>query len=145
MFGESLVNRVPCEPACQRGLRANVLACQRRLYGNVPKACQLLIFTCQRVKKTSQCAKRRASISTWRTNMLNGVPIFQFGVPTRQRACQFLKHSSYEMLREISILNYYNKKLYIILDIILIHIMCIYVSYIKIVLYYTFWNFLLFR
>ena len=34
---------------------------------------------------------------------------FQLGVPTCQKACQFFKHSSYEMLKELSILYYYIK------------------------------------
>ena len=37
---------------------------------NVPKACQLLIFTCQRAK---------------------GVPIFQFGMSMCQKACHFFQ------------------------------------------------------
>ena len=36
---QSLLNRVPCVPACERGLRANVLVCQLGLRANVP-ACQ---------------------------------------------------------------------------------------------------------
>ena len=39
----------------------------------VPKACQLLIFMCQRANKRAK-----------------GVAIFRFGVPTFQKACQFL-------------------------------------------------------
>ena len=61
--------------------------------------------------------------------------MFQLGMPTYQNACQFFKRSSYEMLREISILYYYTLLLlllllfiiicYIILDIIVIRIICI--------------------
>ena len=40
---------VPTWSMFQRGLRANVFACQRALLNNVAKACQLLIFTFQRV------------------------------------------------------------------------------------------------
>ena len=70
----SLLNRVPCVPAYQRGLRANVLACQRVyvptcLCAKVPKSCQLLIFTWQ-------CAIRRANVSIWRANAPKGVAIF---------------------------------------------------------------------
>ena len=112
---QSLLNRVPCVPACQRGLRANVLACQRGLRANVTKACQLLIFKCQR-------AIRRANVSTWRANVPDDVPIFQFGVPACQKACQFLKHSSFETFLYFILLY---EKLYTVLDIIFIHIMCI--------------------
>ena len=59
---------MPCVPACQRVLSANALACQRGLRANVPKASQLLIFTCQRANKR---AIRRANISTWHANVPN--------------------------------------------------------------------------
>ena len=66
--------------------------------------------------------------------MPNVVLIFQFGVPTSQKECQFFKHSFYKMLREISILYiflyflYYTllyKKFYILLDVLVTHIICI--------------------
>ena len=100
-YKASLLNHIPSVPTCQRGLRANVFACQLGLHGTclrakVPKACQLVILLCQRANK---CA-----------NVLYGVPMFQIGMPTCQKACQFFKHSSYEMLLEISIL-YYQKKI----------------------------------
>ena len=97
-------------PTC---LRASVVYVPTCLRTNMPKACQVLIFTCQR-------AIRRANVSS-----------------------QFFKHSSYEMLREISILCYYIKKFYIILDIILIHIMCVCIVHINcIILYFLklFWS-----
>ena len=72
--------------------------CQR---ANVPNACQLLIFTCQRANKC------HANFSTWRDNVPNGVPNFYFCVPTYQKACQIFKHFSYEMLRKISRLCFY--------------------------------------
>ena len=120
--------------ACHAYLRANVLAGQRGLRANVP-GCQRVksvpsshfyVPTCQ---KTCQRAIRRANVSTWHTNVLNSVPIFHFGVPTCQRACQFFKHSSYEVLREISILYYYikNSTLYLISY---FYISFVYVSYI---------------
>ena len=71
----------------------------------LPKACQLLIFTCQRANKLT-------NVSTWCLNVPNDVPIFQLDMPTCQKACQFFEHSSYEMLKEISILYYYRKILY---------------------------------
>ena len=116
-FAKSRAN-VVYVPTC---LRASVVYVSRCLLTNVPKASQLLIFTWQR-------AKRRTNVSTWRANMPNGVPIFQLGVQSCQRACQFFKHSSYEMLREISVLYYYikNSTLYLISY---LYISCVYVSY----------------
>ena len=89
----SLLNCVPFLPAYQRGLPANVFSCE---HTNVPKvpACYL-IFTCQRPNE-------RASVP-------NGVPTFQIGVSICQRTCQFFKHFSFEMLREISILYFWIK------------------------------------
>ena len=81
-------------------IKINEFAKSRAIRACVPKACQLLIRTCQR-------AIRRANDFTWRENVPNAVTIFQLGVPTCQKACQFFKHSSYEMLIEISILYYY--------------------------------------
>ena len=68
--------------------------------------------------------QKHAKFSTWHAKMPNGVPIFHFGAPTCQKAYQFFKLSSYKMLKEISILLLY-KKFYIILDIIVIHVMCV--------------------
>ena len=67
------------------------------LRANLQKACQLVI---------------------WRTNVpINvplpyGVPMFQLGVPMCQKTCRFFKHSSYEMLREISIIYHYKNILH---------------------------------
>ena len=56
---------------------------------HVPKACQLLIFTCQRANKCAnmqtcqffnlacQRVPRRAKILTWLANVPKGVPFFQ--------------------------------------------------------------------
>ena len=68
--------------------------------------------------------QRHVSYSTWYINVLNGMPIFHFGVPRCQKACQNFKYSSYEMLREISMLYYYIK-FYIILDIIILHMISV--------------------
>ena len=87
-------------------LLANVLACQRGLHANV--------LACQRAKSVSTSHFLPASV-------LSGLSIFQIGVPTCLRACQFFKHSSYEMIREISILYCYIEKFYIIPDTIVIH------------------------
>ena len=83
-----MLNCVPCLPACQRGLPANVLSCEHTNVPDVP-ACYL-IFPCQR---PNECA-----------SVPNGVPTFQISASICQRTCQFFKHFSYEMLREISIL-----------------------------------------
>ena len=128
----SLLNRVPCVPCvptsstsqhtkraptsqfymptCQcANKRANVPMCQTcanystwRI--NIPKVCQFSNLTCER-------AKRRANFSFWHANLPNSVPVFLY--------------SFYEILREISILYYYIKKSYIILDIIIIHMICV--------------------
>ena len=89
-----------------------VPACLR---ANMPKVCQLLIFTCQRANKRTNVSifqlgvPRRANVLTWRANMPNEVPIFKLDVRTSQKGYQFFRHSSYEMLSEISIVYYYIK------------------------------------
>ena len=67
----SLPNCVTCVLRCQCGLSAIHL----RAY--FPKACQFLIFTCQRANK--------------RANVPYVVPMFQLGLPMCQIACQFFK------------------------------------------------------
>ena len=82
----------PCVPSwsmCQRGLRANVLACQRGLRANVAKACQLLIFTFQRVIRLAI--------------------FFILGCQRANKGAKFFKHFCYQVLRKISILYYYIK------------------------------------
>ena len=83
-------------------------ACQRGSRANVPKVCQFLIFTCQ--------------FSTWRANMPKSVPIFNTFL------LQNAKGNFYTLLLY--------KKIYFILNIIVIHIICIYISYIKTELYF---------
>ena len=90
----SLLNRVPCMPACQRGLRANVLACQRGLRAKF-SSLRAIVPTCH---KAGQC-------STWRANVPKSMPIFQ---------TFFLRNAK----GNLHILLY--KKFYIILDIILV-------------------------
>ena len=112
---------VPTWSKCQRACVPAWFTCQQ--------SCVLAWFTCQRAtsvpsshfymptcQKACQRAIRHANISTWHANVLNGMPIFQLAMSTCQRAFQFFKHSSYEMLREISIFNYYlkNPTLYLI-------------------------------
>ena len=53
--------------------------------------------------------QKLANFSPWRANLPNGVSIFHFGMPMCQKACQIFKHSSYEILMEISIPYYYIK------------------------------------
>ena len=125
---------MPCVPTCQRGLRANMFACQRGLRANMP-ACQHAKsvpssrFYVPTYQKACQRNKRRVNVSTWHANVPNGMRIFQLAVPTCQRACQFFKHSFYEMLREISKLYHYikNSRLYLISY---FYMPCVYVSYI---------------
>ena len=91
--------------ACERGLRGNVLVCQRCLRANVP-ACQRanISFLRTNVPINMPACLRRA-------NVPNVVPIFQ----------TFLLRNAKE--------NFYTlllyKIFYIILDIIVIHIICI--------------------
>ena len=112
-------------PACQGGIRTNVLACQRGLRANVPaRQCAKNVptshFYVPTWQLTCQRAKRRANFSTWRANVPRSVPIFQ--------TC-FLQNTKRNFY---SLLLY--KKFYIIL-ISYSYISCVYVSYIKTVLY----------
>ena len=91
-----------CYITCHACLRANMVYVPTCLRNGV-----VYVSTCQ-------CANKRAN-----------VPVFQLDVPTCHMLWQFFKHSSYEMLRDVSILYYYIKKFYIILGIIVIHIICI--------------------
>ena len=96
-FAKSRAMRV-CVPkwsTCQRGLRANVLACQPGLRGNVP-ACQkranvvfsranvpINVSTCYTAWQCFKLACRRASFSTWRTNVpkachFSNIPLTQW-------------------------------------------------------------------
>ena len=81
-----------------------MLSCQRGSRANVPETCQLLIFTCQ-------CAIWCAYFSVWHANVPKGVPIF------RKFLLQNAKGNWYSLLLY--------KKFWIILDIIVIHIICI--------------------
>ena len=105
------------------------------LRANVPKRAKFLFFTCQRAKK--------------RANVPYGLPMFQLGMPTCQTACQFFnlacqrpksvpifqtfllrnaKGNSYTLLLY--------ERFYIILDIILIHIMCVCIVHINCIILY---------
>ena len=111
LFASNIRASVAYLPTLLRARAAYVPTC---LHANLSEACQVLIFTCQRTNK--------------RANVPYGVPAFQLGVsvfqliaPACQKACQCFKHSSFEMILEISIL-YCHKKCYIILDIVVMHI-----------------------
>ena len=126
------INLRVCQIACHACLRASVVyvpTCSRTsvvyvpmcLHANVPKAGQILIYTCQRPNK--------------RANMPYGVPMFKLDVPTCQTVCQFFNLACQRAKRranfsnisftKISILYYYIKKFYILLDIKLLDIICI--------------------
>ena len=95
------------------------------LHANITKACQLLIFMCQRANKSA--------------NVSYGASMFQTGVSTCQTGCQFFKSSCQRAKRmpifRIFLLrnlwgNFYTlllyKRFYIILvGIIFIYIICI--------------------
>ena len=120
-FAKSRAMRA-CVPTC---LPASVVYVPTCLRANVPKACQVLIFTCKRAKNVSTCHKacqcfnlacqhdkRRANFSTWHANVPKSVPIFQTFL-SRNAKGNFYTLLLYK--------NFYN-----ILDII----SCVYVSYI---------------
>ena len=124
----------PCVPTwsmCQRGLRANVLACQRGLRTKVAKACQLLIFTFQRVIRLA-------------------IFFFILACQRANKGAKFFKHFCYQVLRKISILYYYikNSTFYLIS---VIHIICkcivnknciiIFISMLHVILKKSVWNF----
>ena len=118
---------MPCVPACQRGLRVNVLAYQRGLRANV-LSCQRAksvpgshfhVRTCQ---KTCQRTIRRANVSIWHANVPKRVPIFQTFLLWNA------KGNFYTLLLY--------KKFYILLDIILIHVMCVCIVHINCIMLY---------
>ena len=83
---QSLLNRAPSMSMCQLGLCANMLACQRGLCAKVPTCwCGL----CAKVT-VCRCVNNCGNVSY-------GL-MFQIGMQTCKKACQFLKHSFYEML-----------------------------------------------
>ena len=120
---------VPCVPAWSTCLCAkvaiNVPTCQRCAnYStrptNVPTACQILNFACQRAKwRAKWRTKWRIK---WRANVPKGVLNFQ------KFDLRNAKGNFYTLLLY--------KKFYIILDIIVLYIWSVYVPCIKIVLYF---------
>ena len=67
--------------------------------------------TCQRACVPAWITCQRANFSFLRANVPYGVPMFHIGVATCQKACHVFKHSSREMLREVSIFYYLKKKI----------------------------------
>ena len=100
-----------CVPTCRR---VSVPTCQCGLRANIPKACQLLILTCQHANKRANVPK------PWQC--------FNLAYQRVQRCANFLNQKKFflrKMIKEISILfKLLCKKFYIILDVIVIHIIC---------------------
>ena len=108
-FAKSRANRVYVS-TCLPATMVSGLTCLHASAVYAP-TCQKLAnfsFLCANVPINVPRAKRRAIVLIWYANVPNGVPIFQLVVATCKKTCQFFKHSSYEMLSEISIL-YYHK------------------------------------
>ena len=83
-------------------------------------ACVAAWYTCQRVCVPT--CQKRANFSFLHANVPYGVPLFYLDVPTCQMVCQFFKHFCDQVLRMLSY-----KRLYILLDILVIHIICIFI------------------
>ena len=109
---------------CHEYLRANVVYEPTWLRANVRKACQFPIFTYQYPNKRAACD--------------TACQCFKLDVPTCQKACQFFKHSSCEMLRG----NFYtlllHKNFSILLDIIVMHIICICIVHINCIILHSY-------
>ena len=109
---------------------AYVPTCQRP---NVPNACQLLMFMCQRAYKRANVPKV-CQLFNLACQRAKSLLIFQLGVPTSETACQFFisvfRFFQIFLLRNAKG-NFYTlliyKIFYIILDIIVIHMIYIYV------------------
>ena len=104
-----MLNRVPCLPACQPCLCANVVYAP----------------TCLRASVVYEPTwQKRANFSFLRSSVSYGLPFFYLGVPACHKGAKFFKHFCYQVLRKISILYYYikNSTFY---SISVIHIICI--------------------
>ena len=97
---ESLLNHVPSVPTCQNACVPAWYMCQR--------AC---VPTCQ----------KHANFSCLRANVPYGVPMFQLGLPTCLKACQFFKRFFSRNTKWKFLYFFIIKKFYIILNIIGIH------------------------
>ena len=106
----SWLNRVPCLPACQAGLCANMVyapACLRASVVYMPTW------------------QKRANFSFLRSRVSYGLQFFFILACQRaNKGAKFFKHFCYQVLRKISILYYYikNSTFY---SISVIHIICI--------------------
>ena len=116
-------------PACQRVLRVCMLTCQNvcqlliLIYQRAHKRANVLYGVCQCLNLTCQSDRRRANFSTWLANAPKGVPIFQTFLLWNTKGNLCTSQKTY-------------KKIYIIIDIIVICVSYVYVSYIKIVLHF---------
>ena len=120
------------EFAESRAMHACVITCLRATRFACQRACVPAWFICQ-CACVPICRKRanflfymlinvpnaiwHANVLTWRANVPNGVVSFELEVPTYQKAYQVSKHSSHEVLKEISVLYCYikNSTFYLIL------------------------------
>ena len=106
----SLLNRVPCLPAYQPGLCANVVYAPTCLRANV-----VYVPTWQ----------KRVNFSFLCSNVSYGLPFFFILACQRaNKGAKFFRHFCYQVLRKISILYYYIKKS-TFYAISVIHIICI--------------------
>ena len=71
----NLLNCMPCVPSCQRGLHANVLACQHGLDVNRPNA--NFSFLCANVPVNVLMCPTACQCFNLQANEPNGLPIFQ--------------------------------------------------------------------
>ena len=116
-------------PTCQRVLLVCMLTCQNAcqllilIYQRANKRANVLYGVCQCLNLTCQSDRWRANFSTWLANAPKGVPIFQTFLLWNAKGNLYTSQKNY-------------KKIYIIIDIIVICVSYVYVSYIKIVLYF---------
>ena len=105
-------------------------------------ACVPAWFTCQRACMP-RCQKR-AKFSLLCANVRQGVAMFQLGMPTCQTACQFFNSACQRAKEHANFLNAKGnlytlllyKIFYIILDIILIHVMYVFIVHISCIILY---------
>ena len=74
-------------------------ACQ---HANMQKAWKLLNFTCQRAKKKHATLPKVCQFFNLACQRAKGLPIFQLGVPTCQKACQFFYYFLSEKVFQFS-------------------------------------------
>ena len=101
----SLLNRVPCVPVCQRGLRGNALGCQRGLRANFSLLRANVPINVPTCYTACQCFNSACQLAIWRASF--------------SKVLRNAKWHFYTLLL-------YNK-LYILLDIIVLNIICLYI------------------